>query len=267
MLLEVLNYVHSRQTLHRDLKPSNIMLTHDGQHLKLIDFGLSDTDSHVILKADAGTDGYMAPEGASDIYSLGCILREMHLGLTSRWIVNKCCAPLHRRYKDIADIQRGLHRCWTWPKRILLVTSIIFLLAALGLWSLSHSQQRLQTVSDSLKVFKEESSVKIVNEQAKSDSIQVQMNVLKQQQESELSTIRQKQDRINAAKAEIDRQVAEYGIERMLDTVSCQRYITLPVLRIADELLRDTKDAEVREYIQQRYRMPWLKRMSELPFE
>ena len=31
MLLEVLVYVHSRQTQHRDLKPSNILVTHDGQ--------------------------------------------------------------------------------------------------------------------------------------------------------------------------------------------------------------------------------------------
>ena len=67
MLLDALAYVHSRQTQHRDLKPSNIMLTHDGQHLKLIDFGLSDTESHAILKAPVGTEGYMAPDGPSDI--------------------------------------------------------------------------------------------------------------------------------------------------------------------------------------------------------
>ena len=36
-------------------------------YLKLIDFGLSDTDSHAILKAPAGTEGYMAPDGPSDI--------------------------------------------------------------------------------------------------------------------------------------------------------------------------------------------------------
>ena len=72
MLLEAMMYVHSRQTQHRDLKPSNIMITHDGQHLKLIDFGLADTDSYAILKTPAGTEGYMAPEGPSDIFSLGC---------------------------------------------------------------------------------------------------------------------------------------------------------------------------------------------------
>ena len=61
MLMEALAYVQSRQTQHRDLKPSNIMLTHDGQHLKLIDFGLSDTDSHTILKAPAGTVRHRQP--------------------------------------------------------------------------------------------------------------------------------------------------------------------------------------------------------------
>ena len=116
MLLESLAYVHSRQTQHRDLKPSNIMLTHDGQHLKLIDFGLSDTDSHAILKAPAGTEGYMAPDGPSDIYSLGCILRELRLGWMSHAVVRKCCASQHHRYTDIAAIQRDLHRCWQWPR-------------------------------------------------------------------------------------------------------------------------------------------------------
>ena len=111
MLLEALAYVHSRQTQHRDLKPSNVMLTHEGQHLKLIDFGLSDTDNYAILKAPAGTEGYMAPEGPSDIYSLGCILRELRMGWLSRMVVRKCCAPLPYRYTDIATIKRNLQRC------------------------------------------------------------------------------------------------------------------------------------------------------------
>ena len=123
MLIDALSYLHSRQTQHRDLKPSNIILTDNGQYLKLIDFGLSDTDSHAILKAPAGTEGYMAPEGSSDIYSLGCILREMHLGWTSRWVTKKCCAPLNRRYKDTATIKRDLHRSWFWPGRMLLFVS------------------------------------------------------------------------------------------------------------------------------------------------
>jgi hypothetical protein len=43
--------------------------------------------------------------------------------------------------------------------------------------------------------------------------------------------------------------------------------ITIPFLRITDELIKETKEPELKEYIQERYRKPWLKRMSELPFE
>jgi len=129
MLMEVLAYVHSRQTQHRDLKPSNIMLTHNGQHLKLIDFGLSDTDSHAILKAPAGTEGYIAPEGPSDTYSIGCILRELRTGWSSRMVIRKCCAPLDRRYTSVATVQKDLHRCWQWTPWIILIASLVILIA------------------------------------------------------------------------------------------------------------------------------------------
>ena len=267
MMLDALAYVHSRQAQHRDLKPSNILITHNGQYLKLIDFGLSDTDSHAILKANAGTEGYMAPEGASDIYSLGCILREMELGWLSRWVVRKCLAPLHRRYKDVASIQRDLHRCWLWPKRILLAVSIVLSLITLGLLSHSYNQQGLQTLSDSLEVYKKESTEKLADEKAKTDTLQTQLNRLHQQRKSEQTVIQQTRNRITAAKKQIDRQVQAYGIEQMFDTVSCRRNVTIPVIRIADELLRDAKDDEVKEYIQERYRKPWIKRMNELPFD
>ena len=267
MMLDALAYVHSRQAQHRDLKPSNILITHNGQYLKLIDFGLSDTDSHAILKADAGTEGYMAPEGSSDIYSLGCILREMELGWLSHWVVRRCLAPLYRRYKDVASIQRDLHRCWRWPKRILFIISISVLVMLYGLWSHSYNQQGLQALNDSLEVYKKESIEKMTDEQAKTDTLQTQLNTLSQQREFEQAAIQQKQDHILAAKKQIDRQVQAYGIQQMLDTVSCRRNVTIPVIRIADELLRDAKDAEVKEYILERYRKPWLKRLSELPFD
>ena len=135
MLMEALAYVQSRQTQHRDLKPSNIMITHDGLHLKLIDFGLSDTDSHAILKAPAGTEGYMAPEGSSDIYSLGCILRELRIGWLSRMVIRKCCASSNQRYTDFTTIKRDLHRCWQWPRRILLI--VCFVALATGLYQMN----------------------------------------------------------------------------------------------------------------------------------
>ena len=267
MLLEALAYVQSRQTQHRDLKPSNIMITHDGLHLKLIDFGLSDTDSHTILKAAAGTEGYMAPDGPSDIYSLGCILRELHLGWWSGMVIRKCCAPSNRRYTDVETIRRDLHRCWLGPKWILLIICLIALATGLYQVNRMHTQQGLQTVSDSLKVIKEESHAKMAVEQAATDSLQLQIDKIHKQQESEQATIQKRQDGIAAAKRKIDRQMEVYGIQQMFDTVTCQRNITIPFLRITDELIRNTKEPELKEYIQERYRKPWLKRMSELPFD
>lgn len=121
MLLEALAYVHSRQTQHRDLKPSNVMITHDGQHLKLIDFGLSDTDSHTLLKAPAGTEGYMAPDGPSDIYSLGCILRELRLGGFSSWIVRRCLSAKEKRCRNVWTLSASLHRSYRLPVYLLLM--------------------------------------------------------------------------------------------------------------------------------------------------
>jgi len=34
--------MHGAGILHRDLKPANIMVTSEGGHVKIIDFGLSD---------------------------------------------------------------------------------------------------------------------------------------------------------------------------------------------------------------------------------
>ena len=44
-LLDALQYIHSLQLVHHDLKSSNILITRNGQNVKLIDFGLSQTDA------------------------------------------------------------------------------------------------------------------------------------------------------------------------------------------------------------------------------
>ena len=85
-LMDALEYMHNKQIIHRDLKPSNIMVTHHGQHVKIIDFGLSDSDAFFVLKHPAGTTGYIAPEQflpeaqaepRTDIYSLGKVIADM----------------------------------------------------------------------------------------------------------------------------------------------------------------------------------------------
>lgn len=289
MLLEALIYVHSRQTQHRDLKPSNIMVTHNGQYLKLIDFGLSDTDSHAILKAPAGTEGYMAPEGPSDIYSLGVILRELHLGWASSWVVGKCCAPLHRRYHDLVAIRRDLQRAWHWPRRLLYFGLIALLVAVPYLFNLSHTRQSLQSVGDSIKMVREESSAMLNTQKARSDSFERQMSqftrehpveqvgaspsepltdsqvALLSKYEAEQAAILEHERQITEGKRLIDKRIKELGVEQMLDTLSCQRNLSMPILKIVLEMGNETEELELKAYIEERYWRPWSKRLNELP--
>ena len=44
-LLDALEYIHSLQLVHHDLKSSNILITRNGQNVKLIDFGQSELDT------------------------------------------------------------------------------------------------------------------------------------------------------------------------------------------------------------------------------
>jgi serine/threonine protein kinase len=84
-----LQYLHERNMVHRDIKPSNLLLTADGQTIKVLDLGLArvnessgDEISHITQEGFVvGTADYIAPEQArnsraadirSDLYSLGC---------------------------------------------------------------------------------------------------------------------------------------------------------------------------------------------------
>ena len=107
-LISALGYLHQKNIVHRDLKPSNIMVTTNGQMVKLIDFGLADSDSFAVLKQSGGTEKYMSPEQAqggspdvrNGIYSLGLILKQMELGSSMNKIVKRCLKPIGKRYHD-----------------------------------------------------------------------------------------------------------------------------------------------------------------------
>lgn len=86
-LCDALVYLHKHQTVHRDLKPSNILVTHDGAHIKIIDFGFSDSRVIAGMKLSGGTLEFASPEQKgeidspvgykSDIYSLGKIIEKL----------------------------------------------------------------------------------------------------------------------------------------------------------------------------------------------
>lgn len=118
-LLDAMQYYHALQIVHRDLKPSNILVTRNGDNVKLIDFGLADTDDYAILKGPAYTRGYAAPEQTvldgvidcrTDIYAFGLVLRQLfprrYAGIVRRCTQN---APA-RRYPDALSVQRAIVR-------------------------------------------------------------------------------------------------------------------------------------------------------------
>lgn len=86
-ICEALEYLEKRQIVHRDIKPSNIMVTWDGEHAKLIDFGFADSPEYGVLKQSGGTRGYASPEQLdatdrpithlSDTYAFGKLLKEL----------------------------------------------------------------------------------------------------------------------------------------------------------------------------------------------
>lgn len=142
---DALSYMHSKQVVHRDLKPSNIMLTYNGNNVKLIDFGLSDTDAHSVLKGSAGTQVYASPElisgktvdFRSDIFSLGCVIDR--LNPTYARVARKCCqrAPA-KRFQSALDVKKAIERK---PLAPFAVAAVALVLLGSALW-LTHPWSR-----------------------------------------------------------------------------------------------------------------------------
>ncbi len=122
-ILSAMSYFHSLQIIHRDLKPLNILITRKGNNVKIIDFGLSDSDAYAIFKQPAGTDGYAAPEqitsGAetdqrSDIYAFGKILQLLFPH--KYWFIKRKClqSDKARRFANADEIIAKIRRRSVW---------------------------------------------------------------------------------------------------------------------------------------------------------
>lgn len=59
-LVDGVRFCHSRGVYHRDLKPDNILVSYDGAHARIADFGLS-TEARVSRDVDCGSGSYMCP--------------------------------------------------------------------------------------------------------------------------------------------------------------------------------------------------------------
>ena len=154
-LLDAVHYIHAKQIVHRDLKPSNIMITHNGNHVKLIDFGLSDTDDFAILKQPAGTPGYISPEQIisrqadirNDIFSIGCILEMILPGKPyTAAIIKRCKAPIAQRYANVdelkADFMAQRNRHLSGIKRIAIAVLTCIILLGFISYPLLYQQEK-----------------------------------------------------------------------------------------------------------------------------
>ena len=162
-IAQAVAYIHSMGVIHRDLKPSNIIISNNGDNVKIIDFGLADTDDYSLLKQPAGTISYMAPEQLSantpdvrnDIYSIGMIFREMDLGYGA--IIHKCTCDITNRYPTATALIADIQRRERLPLIILsaIAACTIVISAALAIFSYSNlrgikNAEKLQATVDAL---------------------------------------------------------------------------------------------------------------------
>lgn len=176
-LLRAVAYIHSLCIVHRDLKPQNIMITRTGSHVKLIDFGLADTDSFAMLKQQAGTKRYMAPEQAeheqttaaldlrNDIYSLGVIMSELPLPRNYQKIWSRCLLPIDKRYQSVSELQADIDRLRSRKSRIMawgVAAVVAALLGVVGMlvWRVQAMDNELNRVANA-----KEEAIKALHEQ------------------------------------------------------------------------------------------------------
>lgn len=155
-ILAALDYCHAKQVIHRDIKPSNIMVARNGNVAKLIDFGLADNDSYIVLKQTGGTQGYMAPEQAeaghltdasTDIYALGCLMGELfpHRYWLLRWHCKRR-NPKHRP-QHVAAVKRR-YMFWRWLPWLVVGCGLM----ALGWWLMPKQEPTTTVVTTEVVV-------------------------------------------------------------------------------------------------------------------
>lgn len=140
-LLDAMTHWHTQQVVHRDLKPSNILVTNNGNNVKVIDFGLADGDRYAVLKEPAYTLSYASPEQLhgepldcrSDIYSFGRVL-SLIFPHRMRSISRHCT----RNYRDqrypsaeaVLNVMQG-------RKKLTIAIIVLFLLLAGLYWKIA----------------------------------------------------------------------------------------------------------------------------------
>ena len=195
-LIDALSCLHERQVIHRDIKPSNILITRNGNTVKLIDFGVSDTDDYVTFKQPAGSMAYIAPEqlagktidNRADIYAVGKIINLLFLH-RYKYIVRTCTrVKPAERYSSCAQVLQAIRRA-DRVRIWLPVSLILLLLSCAAVWGtysgyqhseLAHKENEKQLFVhvDSLRAQNEEHRHQVDSLNRVLDSLAVKANTL-----------------------------------------------------------------------------------------
>jgi len=181
-IADALRYAHQQGVIHRNLKPSNVLVTTQGDYVKLIDFSVLSPED---VKPTADTTRFMAPElkdqtmaadGTADIYSLGTIMKAMGLTLAYSEVIKRCCAfKRSDRYANIDEFLTDLNHegsSFTMPtigKGTVIVAVIAVVVIVLGVLTYNYGGALLNQVGkiDVSSVFKSD------EETAPEDSVKV----------------------------------------------------------------------------------------------
>ena len=226
-LIDAVGYIHAKGVVHRDLKPENIIITHNGENVKLIDFGLADTDSYSVLKQPAGTPQYMSPEQKqtakadvhNDIYSLGVIMQQMDFGTLYHIIIKRCMAPIERRYQNTKELLHGIARI-EMGRKIAWIIGCCLLVLLIG--TLLAKGLATRSVGEATTMKQEAIKTEEVKEHQQ-DSIVIEDKAAEIQ--SQPSDRRRVTDAIKKGKQFINERVAQTGMNEHMDTLTSVMYL------------------------------------------
>ena len=181
-LLDAVAYLHRKGIIHNDLKPENILISRVDNTLKIIDFGLSDSDAYFLTQQLGCTPKYASPEllayqktdCRSDIYSLGLLMRDI-VGSRYRHIWMKACrVEKDKRYANVEQMHRAMAFC----RKVPFVLAAVCIISALALIPLFIKRVEYR---ESVIQIQDTSAIKAL--QHENDSLQTQLNILKAEQE------------------------------------------------------------------------------------
>ena len=207
-LLSAVGYLHKHGIIHNDLKPENILISHTDHSLKLIDFGLADSDSHFALKRLGCTPRYASPElraqsrnidARSDIYSIGVIMQQL---VGNSAIAKRCTqGNPNKRYANIEALQRA----WRNRHRPYFVAAAIVCLLIIALPTILYSRTNIE--HSELQHKQEERDQQLDAKQQEIDTKQEKLNVKQQ----EISTLQQE---FNVRQKQLEVQQQEFDLQQ-----------------------------------------------------